>query len=119
MGLLRAKKEIVPEDILYPTHDLDDFKGGMAENYVCTQLTAVGYSNYYWSSNRGSEVDFIIQREGKIIPIEIKAADHTRAKSLELYVKAFNPDYSIKLSTKNFGRGDGQVSVPFYGAFCI
>lgn len=119
VGLLCAKKEVVPEDILYPTHDLDDFKGGMAENYVCTQLTAVGYSNYYWTSDRGAEVDFIIQREGKVIPIEVKAADHTKAKSLELYIKAFKPDYSIKLSTKNFGREDGQVSVPLYAAFCI
>ena len=119
VGLLCAKKEILPEDILYPTHDLDDFKGGMTENYVCTQLAANGYSNYYWTSDRGAEVDFIIQREGKIIPIEVKTADHTKAKSLEPYIKAFDPEYAIKLSTKNFGREDGQVSVPLYAAFCI
>ena len=53
VGLLCAKKEIVPDDILYPAHDLDDFKGGMAENYVCDQLTASGHTCYYWTGDGG------------------------------------------------------------------
>ena len=120
VGLLCAKKEIVPEDILYPTHDLDDFKGGMTENYVCTQLTAGGYTSYYWTADRGGyEIDFLIQREGSILPIEVKAGEHTKAKSLEVYKKTFQPKYTIKLSTKNFGMENGQKSVPLYACFCI
>ena len=120
VGLLCAKKEIVPEDILYPTHELDDFKGGMTENYVCTQLTASGYTSYYWTADRGGyEIDFLIQREGAILPIEVKAGEHTKAKSLEVYQKTFRPEQSLRLSTKNFGRENGLRSVPLYACFCI
>lgn len=84
--LLCAKKEIVPEDVLYLSSELNDFKGGMVENYVCNQLTANDYTNYYWESERGAEVDLVIQREGKSIPIEVKSSANTKAKSLKIYI---------------------------------
>lgn len=119
VGLLCAKKEIIAEDILYPTHDMDDFKGGMAENYVCNQLVANGHSCYYWTGDQGYEVDFLVQLGGDIIPIEVKAAEHTQAKSLNAYRKRNQPAYAIKLSGKNFGMENGQKSVPLYAVFCI
>lgn len=119
MGLLMAKKDLAPNDILYMTDELNDFKGGMAENYVNVQLTINGYHTYYWASERGAEVDFVIQREGKLIPIEVKSADNTRAKSLKVYMQAYQPEYAIKLSAKNFGYEDGKKIVPLYAAFCI
>lgn len=119
VGLLSAKKNIVADDVLYLSRELDDFKGGMVENYVCCQLTANEYKSYYWMSERGAEVDFIIQRDGKIIPIEVKSADNTRAKSLNVYIKTHKPEYAIKLSIKNFGHEDGKKTVPLYAAFCI
>lgn len=119
VGLLCAKKEIVAEDVLYRSPDLDDFKGGMAENYVCGQLVASGYTCHYWMSDRGAEVDFIIRRHDKIIPVEVKSADNTKAKSLAVYMKSYKPDYAIKLSAKNFGLEGGKKTVPLYAAFCI
>ena len=119
LGLLCAKKDLIATDILYMVEDLNDFKGGMAENYVNVQLLINGYRTYYWESERGAEIDFIIQREGKLIPIEVKSADNTRAKSLTVYMKTYNPEYAIKLSTKNFGFEDGKKTVPLYAAFCI
>lgn len=119
IGLLCAKKEIVPEDILYLSSDLNDFKGGMVENYVCNQLTANNYTNYYWESDRGAEVDFIVQQQGNIIPIEVKSADNTKAKSLNVYMDIHKPEYAIKLSTKNFGFEDRKKNIPLYAAFCI
>ena len=119
LGLLCAKKDLIATDILYMVEDLNDFKGGMAENYVNVQLSINGYRTYYWESERGAEIDFIIQREGKLIPIEVKSADNTRAKSLTVYMKTYNPEYAIKLSTKNFGFEDGKKTVPLYAAFCI
>lgn len=119
LGLLCAKKELIPNDVLYMVEELNDFKGGMVENYVNSQLIINGYTTYYWESARGAEVDFIIQREGKIIPIEVKSADNTRAKSLNIYMEAYKPEYAIKLSTKNFGFEDNKKTVPLYAAFCI
>ena len=119
LGLLCAKKDLTAPDILYMTDELNDFKGGMTENYVQVQLMSNGYRTYYWETDRGAEVDFIIQRDGKLIPIEVKSADNTRAKSLKLYMDRYQPAYAIKLSTKNFGFEDGKKTVPLYAAFCI
>lgn len=49
------------------------------------------YQTYYWQSERGAEIDFIIQREGRLIPIEVKSADNTKAKSLKIYMEACTP----------------------------
>ena len=119
LGLLAAKKELAANDVLYMVEELNDFKGGLAENYVNVQLVINGYQTYYWESARGAEVDFVIQRDGRLVPIEVKSADNTKAKSLKVYMDAYKPDYAIKLSAKNFGFEDGKKTVPLYAAFCI
>mgnify|MGYP000886271370 FL=1 len=93
LGLLSAKKDLAPGDILYMSEELNDFKGGMVENYVNVQLTVSEYNTYYWQSERGAEIDFVIQRDGQLIPIEVKSADNTRAKSLSVYMETYKPAY--------------------------
>lgn len=119
LGLLCAKKDLAANDILYMVDELNDFKGGMTENYVNVQLTINGYITYYWESDRGAEVDFVIQREGQLIPVEVKSADNTKAKSLKVYIDTYKPAYAIKLSARNFGFEDGKKTVPLYAAFCL
>ena len=119
LGLLCAKKDLNANDILYMVEELDDFKGGMAENYVNTQLLINGYHTYYWESERGAEIDFVIQREGQLIPVEVKSADNTRAKSLRVYMNTYKPAYAIKLSAKNFAFEDDKKIVPLYAAFLL
>ena len=119
LGLLCAKKDLTADDVLYETPEINDFKGGMAENYVNVQLSINGYRTYYWQSERGAEIDFVIQRDGKLIPIEVKSADNTKAKSLKVYMDTYNPSYAIKLSAKNFGFEDDKKIVPLYATFCI
>ena len=119
LGLLCAKKDLAANDILYMVEELNDFKGGMTENYVNVQLAINGYNTYYWESERGAEIDFVIQRDGQLIPIEVKSADNTRAKSLKVYMDTYKPAYAIKLSAKNFAFEDNKKVVPLYAAFCI
>lgn len=119
LGLLCAKKDLAATDVLYMVDEINDFKGGMAENYVQVQLTRNGYNTYYWESERGAEVDFVIQRDGQLIPIEVKSADNTKAKSLKVYMEAHRPAYAIKLSARNFAFEDNKKIVPLYAAFCI
>ena len=119
LGLLCAKKDLMAGDVLYMVDEINDFKGGMVENYVNTQLCINGYKTYYWMSERGAEVDFIIQRDGQLIPVEVKSADNTKAKSLKVYMETYKPAYAIKLSAKNFSFEDGKKTVPLYAAFCI
>jgi len=118
-GLLCAKQNVIADNILYQSIDLADFKGGMTENYICCQLVSNGYSCYYWMSERGAEIDFVIERDGNPIPIEVKSAENTKAKSLNLYINQYKPPYAIKVSTKNFGFNNGKKSVPLYSAFCL
>lgn len=118
-GLLCAKKDLAASDILYMVEELNDFKGGMVENYVNVQLSMNGYKTYYWESARGAEVDFIIQRDGQLIPVEVKSADNTKAKSLKVYMDTYHPAYAIKFSAKNFAFEDHKKTVPLYAAFCI
>ena len=119
MGLLCAKKELIAQDVLYMSEDLDYFKGGMVENYVNIHLMMNGYTSYYWESDRSAEIDFIIQRDGDLVPIEVKSADNMHAKSLKIYIEKYKPKYVIKLSAKNFDFFDGKKTVPLYAAFCI
>lgn len=119
LGLLCAKKELNAADVLYMTDELNDFKGGMVENYVQVQLTANGYHTYYWESDRGAEIDFVIQRDGQLIPIEVKSADNTKAKSLKVYMETYHPAYAVKLSAKNFGISEDKLIIPLYAAFCL
>ena len=118
-GLLCAKKDILFSDIIYSSPDLNDFKGGMTENYVNQTLITNGYKTYHWSSERGAEVDFIIQKNGQIIPIEVKSADNVKAKSLNVYMSKYKPSYAIKISSKNFGFEDNKKTIPLYASFCI
>ena len=101
------------------TEELNDFKGGMAENYVNSQLIINNYTTYYWESGNSAEIDFIIQKNGKLIPIEVKSADNTKAKSLKVYMQSFKPSYAIKISSKNFAFEGNIKNVPLYACFCI
>ena len=120
VGLLCAKKQIVPEDILYLSDELNDFKGGMTENYVNIHLDINSYTPYFWKNEKGtSEIDFVIVRDGKIIPIEVKSSNNTRSKSLDYYIKTYKPEYSIRISSKNFGLENNIKSIPLYAVFCL
>ena len=112
-------QDLLFEDIRYDNLLLHEFKGGLTENYVCTQLLANGLPLFYWTSGNQAEIDFITRIGQDIIPIEVKSAAHTQSKSLAVYAKTHNPAYSIRISAKNFDFENGIKSVPLYAAFCI
>ena len=74
---------------------------------------------YYWKSNNSAEIDFLLYNEDGIIPVEVKANNNTKSKSLKLYMEKYNPKYSIRISTKNFGYTNNIKSIPLYAAFLI
>ena len=120
MGLLAAQKDIRAEDIFFMEEELADFKGGMTENYVNTQLIRSGFRPYFWRNEKGTkEVDFVISLKSKLIPVEVKSGDNVASVSLNEYVKLFNPAYSIRISERNFGFENNIKSIPLYAVFCI
>ena len=95
------------------------YKGTIAENYVAQALTANNIGLYYWKSGNEAEIDFLIDTEDGIIPIEVKSNDNTRSQSLEVYIEKNKPEYSIIISAKNFGFTNNIKSIPLYATFCI
>lgn len=93
--------------------------GSLTEHYVANELRINGYELYYWESNGKAELDFLIQKATDIVPIEVKTSIHTKARSLDLYMKTYNPNYAIRISEKNFGFENNIKSVPLYAVFCI
>jgi len=93
--------------------------GPLTEHYVANELRIKGYDAYYWESDGKAEIDFIIQKETEIVPIEVKSSIRTKSRSLDLYMNKFNPKYGIRISEKNFGMEDSIKSVPLYAVFCI
>ena len=118
VGLLTGKSGI-PTSIMLSEHTGFTFLGAMAENYVAQALRAKGYSLYYWESGGQAEVDFILQKGEALIPVEVKAGEQTKSRSLSVYRERFKPELSIRISARHFGFQDGLKSIPLYAAFCL
>jgi predicted AAA+ superfamily ATPase len=119
-GILCSKFSIPAKMILTETNAFDGFKGALTENYVAAALKTNGYDLYYWEANGKAELDFVIQSaEGDIIPVEVKAADNVRAKSLGVFMKKYDIQKAIRISSKNFGFENHIKSVPLYAVFAI
>ena len=119
VGLLTMKSEISQQVVLSSGGIENIFLGAISENYVAQALAAKGHSLYYWATNGIAEMDFVIQRGGDIIPIEVKTGRRTKSKSLNMFVQKYNSPYSIRISSKNFGLENGIKSVPLYAIFCV
>jgi hypothetical protein len=94
-------------------------KGALTENYVAQELKANGHRIYYWEINNRTELDFVIQTENKIIPIEAKSGKDLRSKSLESFRTRYGIEKVIRISARNFGFVNGIKSVPLYAVWCI
>lgn len=120
VGLLSSHAGIMPENMI--RQELSDvYKGALAENYVAQALCAGGHEIFYWmAESPAAEVDFVIQKEGKVLPVEVKYDENVHAKSLKRYANLYEPKEIIRVSARNFGRDEkGMISVPLYAVFCI
>lgn len=88
----------------------------MTEQYVLQQLKSVGeLPIYYWSAEKAiAEIEFLIQYQNLIIPVEVKAAENLKAKSLKAYRQKFNPEISIRTSLSDYRKEDWLINVPLY-----
>lgn len=115
-GLLRSLSNIDYTEILFDKNEM--YKGVLTENYIACEFYSKFRELHYYTFNR-YEIDFLIKLDGDIIPVEVKAGRRTNSKSLNEYIKKYNPKYSIRISSKNFGFENNIKSVPLYAVFCI
>ena len=123
VGLLRRKSNLNYRTILEGDSNFVHFKGALTENYVMTQLISMSINCYFWRTKSEAEVDFITDYEGLLIPIEVKSADNTKAKSLNVFCKRHDPEIAFRTSLKNVGESwigkTHNWSIPLYCIFRI
>lgn len=116
VGLLGAMVSTDPKDVLIGDSVFTEYKGGMTENYVLQQMVSHGVAPIYYHKSDSSrlEIDFVVQREGRPLPIEVKAGTNVRANSLSALLAA-SPDMSaVRFSMLPY-REQGQMTcVPLY-----
>ncbi|MFZ4582926.1 MAG: ATP-binding protein [Paludibacter sp.] len=119
VGLLTAKSGMAQQTILSSIEEDNGFLGALSENFVAQALTANGYSLFYWKNDNTAELDFVLQIEGKVVPVEVKKGNRTKSVSINMFLKKYNCPYAIRISKKNFGHENNIKSVPFYAVFCV
>ena len=114
-GLLRSKLRLSPLTILQGDKLFTEFKGVLTENYVLQSLIRqFGKEIFYWTSGNQAEIEFILEKNSRIIPFEVKSSISVKSKSLSEYRKTNQPELSVRLSLKNVEKNDDLVNLPLY-----
>ena len=119
VGLLTAKSGMAQQTILSSVEEDNGFLGALSENYVAQALKANGHSLFYWKNDNTAELDFVLQIDGEVVPVEVKKGSRTKSVSMNMFLKKYNCPYAIRISKKNFGFENNIKSVPFYAVFCL
>ncbi|MCD8149203.1 MAG: AAA family ATPase [Clostridiales bacterium] len=116
VGLLAAMADLDAKTLLKGNDIFTEFKGALTEQYVCQQiLSELDTMTYYWSAEASSgEVDFVLQHEGSIIPVEVKAEENLNAKSLKSFVTSYHLSYGVRTSMSDFRKQEKLINVPLY-----
>ena len=115
-GLLGALSETPPELILIGDNVFEEYKGAFTENYVLQQLKSLPRTFVYYYSNDNStlEIDFVVQHEAHVIPIEVKAEENLRAKSLRQFVTDNSGLHGVRFSMSDYREQDWLTNVPLW-----
>ena len=116
VGLLGCMAGLRQSTLLDGSGLFVEFKGALAEQYVCQQLKTIdGLGVYYYTNDRGScEVDFILDTGEQIVPVEVKAETNLKAKSLKTYREKYAPALSVRTSMAEYKKEDWLVNLPLY-----
>ena len=119
VGLLSAKAQM-PVQMLLNAVDTDNtFLGSVVENYVGQALKSNGMELRYWKNDNTAELEFVIQEELDVIPVEVKKGARVKAISMNSFVQSYQSKIAYRISSKNFGVGNNIKSIPLYAVFCI
>lgn len=115
VGLLGCLSDISAASLLLNPDSLTEFKGMLAEEYVCQQLVSSGFKPFYWSNDTTpAELDFIIDIDGEPIPIEVKATANVRSRSMSQFLKNNTEIRGVRFSLAGYKRQDRLTNYPLY-----
>jgi uncharacterized protein len=119
IGLLNAMGSVSEQILLNKNQILIEFKGALTEQFVCQELH-LSQEIFYWTAeNATAEVDFIIQKERKILPIEVKAEENLKAKSLQVFEEKHQTNNAHRISMSKYRKENWLTNIPLYGTFTI
>lgn len=114
-GLLGAMSETAPESLLVAANGMEEAKGAFTQNYVMSQLVASRRNSvFYYSSGNKLELDFLIQHGTEIVPIEAKAEENLRSKSLASFVSSHSGMHGIRFSMSDYREQEWMTNIPLY-----
>lgn len=116
VGLLGCMTGLRQRTILNGDDLFVEFKGALTEQYVSQQLKTVeDLGIYYYTNDRGTcEIDFVVETNEKIVPLEVKAETNLKAKSLKIYRERFNPELSVRTSMADYKKENWLLNLPLY-----
>ena len=116
VGLLGALSNLSAKTIIDGDRIFTEFKGSLTEQYVLQQIKSESKKsvNYWTSRSNVAELDFVVQIDNDVVPIEVKAETNLKAKSLAQYRKEYNPSKVVRTSLANFKIDDGLYNIPLY-----
>jgi len=121
VGLLGASAGLSAAALIEGNRIMTEFKGALTEQYVMQELTTLNLDYIgYWTNERStSEVDFVIQKENSVIPIEVKSGENLRSRSFTLFCQNFSPDKALKTSALPYREDKTVLNVPLYGISAV
>lgn len=115
VGLLGAKSGLGSRALLKGSELFTEFKGSLTEQYVCQQLVAMGIKPRYWSAEASSgEIDFLFEKDCVPVPVEVKAEENLRAKSLKAFCAKYGLENAVRTSMSPYRREEWLTNVPLY-----
>ncbi len=115
VGLLSAMNKVQPETLVTGNELLTTYKGALTEQFVAQHLETFVDFLFYWSAdNSRGEIDFLIQIDDKIVPIEVKAEENLKSKSLRFFVEKNTGLHGIRLSMSDYRQQDWMENIPLY-----
>lgn len=119
IGLLNAMAQVSPQILLNKNQILIEFKGALTEQFVAQELK-LNYDLYYWTAeNATAEVDFMLQKNQELIPIEVKAEENLKAKSLKVFEEKYHTKKATRISMSPHRIEDWLVNFPLYGVMSV
>ncbi len=114
-GLLGCMLDVSPKIIIEKDTLFSQYNGAFIENYVAGELIkSRRHQLSYWTSKSDAEVDFLLQVDDKIIPLEVKSGLSKNIKSLRSYQIKYNPEYILRTSPKNYVKSEEFMNIPLY-----
>jgi predicted AAA+ superfamily ATPase len=116
VGLLSAMADLDARTLLEGNRVFEEFKGSLTEQYVLEQLVADLHLRafYHTTEHSSGEIDFLVEQRGNVVPIEVKATENLRSRSLQAYCQKYKPRYAVRTSLSDFRKESWLVNIPLY-----